>query len=147
MSDATSATRATPAPVKIWSMPIPIRWADMDAWAHVNHAETLRYFEEARVAWSAHHKLRRESRDGGFVVKKISVEYHHSLVHPGNIISEIFTEPIGNSSFTLRQVLTPEGNDKPSTTGEFVMVWMDYINNKPAPLPERLRAVLEGRES
>jgi hypothetical protein len=24
-------------------------------------------------------------------------------------------------------------------------VWMDYVNNRPAPLPERLRAVLEGK--
>ena len=83
------STQSSDKPVKLWSMIIPIRWGDMDALNHVNNAETMRYFEEARVAWSQHHNLRNHRADGGMIVAKATVNYKQPLVYPENIVSEI----------------------------------------------------------
>ncbi len=32
------------------SVPVPLRWADLDAYGHVNNVESLRLLEEARIA-------------------------------------------------------------------------------------------------
>ena len=32
------------------SMPVALRWADLDAYGHVNNVEVLRLLEEARIA-------------------------------------------------------------------------------------------------
>ena len=142
---------AAPAPVKLWSMIIPIRWGDMDAHHHVNNSETTRYFEEARVAWSAHHHLRDNPAAGAMIVAKATIDYLRPLEYPGRVISDIFTARIGNTSFTFRQTLTEtspaseENSGVLTTTAEYVMVWYDYANKKSVPLPQNLRDILEGR--
>lgn len=126
-------------------MVIPIRWGDMDALDHVNNAVTMRYFEEARVAWSQHHQLRNHRAEGGMIVAKATINYKRPLVYPGNIVSEILVARIGNSSFELHQKLTVESTGIVATTGDYVIVWYDYNNENSAPLPQRVRAILEGK--
>ncbi|HEX4858083.1 MAG TPA: thioesterase family protein [Usitatibacteraceae bacterium] len=133
------------APVKLWSMTLPIRWGDMDARNHVNNAEYMRYFEEARVSWSQARGLRNDS-SSGFIIAKASIDYHAPLDWPGQVESEIFTARIGNSSFALRQTLTAQGSEHPAATAEFVVVWFDYGAGRAAPIPPALRAVLEGQD-
>lgn len=136
---------STPAePVLLWSLFMPIRWGDMDARNHVNNAEYLRYFEEARVSWSEHIGLGRDGK-AGFIVAKATVDFHAPLAWPGRVRSEVFAARVGGKSFTLRQVLTAENADEPAATAEFVVVWFDYAANASAPVPEALRKVLEGR--
>lgn len=130
-------------PVKLWSMRLPIRWGDMDAHHHVNNAETMRYFEEARVAWSLHHQLR-NIPDCGMIVARATVNYKKPLEYPGSVLSEMFVARIGNSSFDLHQKLIVEGSGVLATTGDFVIVWFDYAAGKAAPLPDRFRAILQG---
>jgi acyl-CoA thioester hydrolase len=126
-------------------MLIPIRWGDMDSLNHVNNAEYMRYFEEARVAWSLHHGFRKHREQGGMIIAKATINYLKPLNYPGTVRSEIFTRCIGNSSFELHQALTAEGDEAPAATGDYVVVWFDYVNNKSAPVPPSVRAVLEGR--
>jgi acyl-CoA thioester hydrolase len=136
-------------------MIIPIRWGDMDAHHHVNNSETTRFFEEARVAWSAYHHLRDNPAAGAMIVAKATIDYLRPLEYPGRVISDIFTARIGNTSFTFRQTLTEAeatlGDESDNNSGalttmaEYVMVWYDYANKKSVPLPQNLRDILEGR--
>ncbi|MBL8520028.1 MAG: acyl-CoA thioesterase [Betaproteobacteria bacterium] len=125
-------------------MTVPIRWGDMDARAHVNNAQYMRYFEEARVAWSQARGLRQDDQ-AGFIVAKATVDYHAALTWPGNVISQVYAARVGNKSFTLRQTLTAEAAASPAATAEFVVVWFDYAAGVSAALPAPLRAILEGR--
>ena len=126
-------------------MTIPIRWGDMDSLNHVNNAEYMRYFEEARVAWSQHHGFRKHREEGGMIIARATINYRKPVVYPGVIRSDIFTTRIGNSSFELHQTLTVEGEDVPAATGDYVVVWFDYAKDKSASVPARVRAVLEGK--
>lgn len=123
----------------------PIRWGDMDSLGHVNNAQYLRYFEESRVDWTQRSGLRLHSEGEGMILLKASVTYKKSVVYPANVSIDLFAGAIGRTSLNMINELTIEGDDAPAATGEFVIVWFDYIAQKPAPVPQRLRDLLEGR--
>ena len=127
------------------TLKFPVRWGDMDSLGHVNNARYLSYFEESRVDWTQRNGLRLHNEGEGMILLKASVTYKKSVVYPSNVSIDLFAGAIGNTSLQLINELTIEGDDKPAATGEFVIVWFDYIAQKPATVPQRLRDLLEGR--
>ncbi|MEV7994196.1 thioesterase family protein [Streptomyces sp. NPDC086077] len=77
----------------------PLRWADMDAYGHVNNVVFLRYLEEARIDF-----LFRPDKEfkQGSVVARHEIDYKRQLVHrhaPVDI--ELWVTEIRAASFTL----------------------------------------------
>ncbi|MEV6506149.1 thioesterase family protein [Streptomyces sp. NPDC051642] len=77
----------------------PLRWADMDAYGHVNNVVFLRYLEEARIDF-----LFRPDKDfqQGSVVSRHEIDYKRQLVHrhaPVDI--ELWITEIRAASFTI----------------------------------------------
>lgn len=130
---------------KLHTMRFPIRWGEMDALGHVNHAAYLKYFEESRVAWDESVGAHFDGAGEGKILLKATVTYRKQLAYPANVEVALFAGKVGNSSFHLTNTLTVEGDTKPATIGEFVMVWFDYRAGKSVPIPPALRAVLEGK--
>ncbi len=57
----------------------------------------------------------------------------------------LYAGHVGNSSFTIvSDIVNGRDASERFTTGEFVTVWVDYEAGKSVPVPDRLRAVLEG---
>jgi len=133
--------------VLLSTLRFPIRWGDMDAMAHVNNTIYLRYFEESRVSWSQRNGMRLQPAGTGMILANVSVAFKKPVSYPANVVVELHAGRVGRSSFTLLNTLTVEGETEPSATGECVIVWYDFENNKSAPVPESLRAILEGRDS
>ncbi len=123
----------------------PIRWGDMDALAHVNNTLYLRYFEESRVVWSQCNGMGLNAEGTGMILAKVSVSFLKPVSYPANVVVTLHTGRVGRASFTLLNTLTVEGDAEPSATGECVIVWYDYVNKKAVPVPDHLRAILEGR--
>ena len=130
---------------KLLSMHFPVRWGEMDAMGHVNHAAYLKYFEESRVAWGEKVGLNSDGTGEGNILLKATITYRKQVTYPANVEVVLFAGKIGKSSFHLNNTLTVEGDAAPATIGEFVMVWFDYRAGKPVPIPAALRAVLEGK--
>ncbi|MBM9508390.1 acyl-CoA thioesterase [Actinacidiphila acididurans] len=61
----------------------PLRWADMDAYGHINNVAFLRYLEEARIDFMFRLGSREGSAtfDGGSVVARHEIDYLRPLVH------------------------------------------------------------------
>ncbi|MEU5096383.1 thioesterase family protein [Streptomyces sp. NPDC020996] len=77
----------------------PLRWADMDAYGHVNNVVFLRYLEEARIDF-----LFRPDKEfqQGSVVARHEIDYKRQLVHrhaPVDI--ELWVTEIRAASFTI----------------------------------------------
>jgi len=82
----------------------------MDAYGHVNHANTVTLLEEARVAMVFTEASRRGLTDmsRGMVVVKLSVHYRAPLVFDGGEVDvAISVRDIRVSSFVLDYVMTP----------------------------------------
>lgn len=135
----------TAAPRLLHAMKCHVRWGDMDALGHVNNAEYLRYFEQSRIVWLEGLGFSLTGKGTGPILAKISVTYLKPVVYPSEIEVRIYAGPVGNSSFTLvSDIVNGRDASERFTTGEFVTVWVDYDAGKSVPVPDRLRAVLEG---
>lgn len=123
-------------------MSFPIRWGELDVLGHVNNAQYLRYFEESRTAWceSVGRPLRNTGE--GMILLKASVTYKKPVGYPATVSVELRAGRIGNTSFDLINMLSIEGESGVAAIGEFVIVWFDYVNNKPKSVPAEIRELL-----
>lgn len=115
---------------------IPIRFADIDAFGHVNNAVYLTYFEIARsIYWKE--VIKWDWDKLGIIVRKSEIEYLKPILLHDEIYAYVRTSRIGNSSFDVEYVLVRKINDKEEvcTTGFTSCVTYDYALNKPAPIP------------
>lgn len=133
----------------------PVRWGEMDVLGHVNNAQYLRYFEESRTAWCESIGKPLRSSEQGMILLKATVTYKKPVGYPANVIVELRAGAIGNSSFNLINTLAIEGEgedegsssnksskNEPACIGEFVIVWFDYVHNKPLRVPDEIRKML-----
>jgi len=103
---------------------IQVRFSDLDVLGHVNNSVYLSYFETARVHYFAHllganwdwHK-------NGVILVKNEVEYHKPILLHDAPMVHVFTEHIGEKSFTLSYEIRIR--DEVYTTGKSVLVCFD----------------------
>ncbi|MFJ6502055.1 acyl-CoA thioesterase [Streptomyces sp. NPDC091879] len=117
----------------------PLRWADMDAYGHVNNVVFLRYLEEARIDF-----LFRPEKDfkQGSVVARHEIDYKRQLVHrhaPVDI--ELWVTQIRAASFTIAyEVKDP---DQVYVTASTVIVPFDFEQQRPRRITAGERDFLE----
>ncbi|MER5474692.1 thioesterase family protein [Streptomyces sp. NPDC002935] len=117
----------------------PLRWADMDAYGHVNNVVFLRYLEEARIDF-----LFRPEKDfkQGSVVARHEIDYKRQLVHrhaPVDI--ELWVTQIRAASFTINyEVKDP---DQVYVTASTVIVPFDFEQQRPRRITAEERDFLE----
>jgi acyl-CoA thioester hydrolase len=89
----------------------PLRWADMDAFGHVNNVVFLRYLEEARIDFMF--RLAPGEGDvsfpGGTVVARHEIDYLRPLVHRHEpVIIETWVSGITAASMTVKYEVRDE---------------------------------------
>ena len=121
---------------------IQVRFSDCDMMGHVNNAMYLSYFEMARIHYFGH-LLGSEWdwRRNGVLLRKNEVEYLKPLLLHENPKIHVFTQYIGNKSFTMAYELMVDGEIR--TTGSSVLVCFDAVSNTSIEMNHALRAALE----
>ncbi|MCL6733348.1 MULTISPECIES: acyl-CoA thioesterase [Streptomyces] len=116
----------------------PLRWADMDAYGHVNNVVFLRYLEEARIDF-----LFRPEKDfkQGSVVARHEIDYRRQLVHRHKPVDiELWVTEIRAASFTITyEVKDPE---QVYVTASTVIVPFDFQAQRPRRLTAEEREFL-----
>ncbi|WP_149830157.1 acyl-CoA thioesterase [Streptomyces tailanensis] len=117
----------------------PLRWADMDAYGHVNNVVFLRYLEEARIDF-----LFRPEKDfkQGSVVARHEIDYKRQLVHRHKPVDiELWVTEIRAASFTIRyEVKDPA---QVYVTASTVIVPFDFAAQRPRRITSEEREFLE----
>ena len=131
-----------PSGTLLHNMRFPIRWGELDVLGHVNNAQYLRYFEESRTAWCESIGRPLRNTGEGMILLKASVTYKKPVGYPATVSVELRAGRIGNTSFDLINMLSIEGESGAAASGEFVIVWFDYVNNKPKSVPAEIRELL-----
>ncbi len=118
--------------------PVDVRWRDVDALGHVNHAVFLTYLEEGRDAFFAQ-VLR---SDPVYVVVRIEIDLRAEVRYPDRGVTvRIEVERLGTTSLTTREtILTPAG--EVAAQARVVSVRWDAGQRKPVPFSEAERARL-----
>ncbi|WP_330266860.1 thioesterase family protein [Streptomyces griseorubiginosus] len=117
----------------------PLRWADMDAYGHVNNVVFLRYLEEARIDF-----LFRPEKDfkQGSVVARHEIDYKRQLVHrhaPVDI--ELWVTEIRAASFTIAYEV--KDGDEVYVRASTVIVPFDFAAQRPRRITTEEREFLE----
>ncbi|MDH6518986.1 acyl-CoA thioester hydrolase [Streptomyces sp. SAI-208] len=117
----------------------PLRWADMDAYGHVNNVVFLRYLEEARIDF-----LFRPEKDfqQGSVVARHEIDYKRQLVHrhaPVDI--ELWVTEIRAASFTIAYEV--KDGDDVYVRASTVIVPFDFAAQRPRRITAEEREFLE----
>ena len=84
-------------------------------------------------------------RDGNVIglVVETSCNYFKPVAYPDQITAALAVEHLGNSSVRYRLAVFRNDDDDAAAQGHFVHVYVDRATNKPVPLPDALRRVLE----
>ena len=123
---------------------IPTRWADNDAYGHVNNVVHYAWFDTAVNAWLVESGLL-DIADGdpiGLVVET-RCAYFAAVAFPQAVEVGIALERLGSSSVTYRLGIFAEGEDRAAAEGEFTHVYVDRASRKARPVPDAWRVKLE----
>ena len=125
------------------STEIEVRFADLDAYGHVNNAIFFTYLETARVKLLS--KSFPEIMQSGllFLVVEASCRYRAPIELSDRVHIDISTENLGRSSFTF-SYLIHDDHGKEFADARTVMVCFDPERNKVVSLPDNFRSVLGG---
>ena len=123
---------------------ISTRWADNDAYGHINNAIFYQWFDTAVNQWLIEEGLLDLGAGDpiGLVVETGST-YFSSLSYPGDVEVGIAIDQLGSSSVTYRIGVFGAGSNEPSAQGHFTHVYVGRDSRRPSPLPNAWRSKLE----
>ena len=137
---ATTTPAATAMPDVLASVPLSVRWGDLDAFNHVNNATFLVYAQEARLAWLAKVPGLWFDETMMPVVAAANMNYRRQLAWPADIVIELATTRVGTSSLTIaHRIVAAMDPACLYADGEVVMVWIDPASGSSVPLPAAIR--------
>jgi acyl-CoA thioester hydrolase len=122
----------------VFEHPVDVRWRDVDALGHVNHAVFLTYLEEGRDAFYS--EILRG--DPLYVVARIEIDLRAEVRYPDRRVTvRIEAERLGKTSLTTREtILTPP--KEVAARARVVTVRWDPDQRKPIPFSEAERTQL-----
>lgn len=140
--NAPLAAQPTAAPRVLATVPIHVRWHDLDAFNHVNNASFLILLEEARLQWLRTVPGEWFTEHAMPVAASIQLNYRKPISWPADGIDVVLTcARLGRTSVTIGNRVVEHG--EPTCVyaeGDLVMVWMDPATGRPVPLPEAIRS-------
>lgn len=124
---------------------ITTRWADNDAYGHVNNTVYYQWFDSAVNALLIREGLLDIANgDPIGLVVETGCTYFAPLQFPVEVDVGIAVERLGGSSVTYRIGVFAAGADEPAAQGHFIHVYVGRGSRRPVPLPDEWRSKLNG---
>ena len=123
---------------------IGTRWADNDAYGHVNNTVYYQWFDTAVNAWLIEAGLLDvPAGDPIGLVVETGCRYASPLSYPEPVEIGLKVEQLGRSSVRYRLGVFAPGAAEAAAEGHFVHVYVGRESRRPVELPEAWRALLE----
>lgn len=119
-----------------FSIPITVRYGDLDPQWHVNNARFLTYYEQARLSYLVHLGLfnGEDFFNLGMIVADVHIAYKAPIQMLEKIKVLMRVSRLGNKSMNMEFAIVNEDTGEVKSTAEFVMVAYDYQNQKSVPI-------------
>ncbi len=122
----------------VFELPVKVRWRDVDALGHVNHAVFLTYLEEGRDAFY----IQALGSDPSYVVVRLEVDLRAEVRYEDQRVTvRIAADRLGTTSLTTRETIVTPGGEVAAEARVVTVNW-DAGNRKPVPFTEAERARL-----
>ncbi len=128
-----------------FSVPIQMRWNDLDALGHVNNAVYVTYFEVARGYFMLKACPDWNWEKDMFLIAGVNVNFHKELLLTAvNARVHVRTSKIGGKSFVLDYVITSDKNGEQvvHATGSTTQIMFDMQMRKTIEVHDWVRASL-----
>ena len=120
------------------------RWADNDAYGHVNNTVFYEWFDTAVNAWLiGQGMLDIANGDPIGLVVETRCSYFAPLAFPADVEVGLRAAEVGRSSIRYRIGIFAVGAERAAAQGEFVHVVVDRTNRRPTAIPDDWRLKLE----
>ncbi len=120
------------------------RWMDNDAYGHINNVVYYSFFDTAVNRYLIERNVLdiAKSEIIGLVIET-QCKYFSPIVYPDLIHVGLKVTHLGNSSVKYEVAIFTNDDDVASALGHFVHVYVDRKTNKPTPIPQNVRTVLQ----
>lgn len=120
------------------------RWADNDAYGHVNNTIFYQWFDSAVNGWLVEQGLL-DIQDGNPIALVVETRcaYFAPLKFPQNVEVGLGVAELGRSSVRYRIGVFADGGPTAAAQGEFVHVLVDRGSRRAVEMPENWRRALE----
>lgn len=121
---------------------IQVRFNDTDMLGHLNNTSYALYAEQGRVAFMDGFREAGALPEGVFVIlARIELDFLRQVRYGDRVHVLTRVAKLGRTSMTLAQDIF--GNDALAARAVSVVVVFDYAAQRPVPIPERARGLLE----
>lgn len=128
---------------KVWQS-FTTRWADNDAYGHVNNTVFYQWFDSAVNAWLVGQGLLDiEAGDPIALVVETRCSYFAPLAFPEPVDIGLAAAQLGRSSVRYRIGVFAAGSEQAAAQGEFVHVLVDRTSRRSVEMPQNWRRALE----
>lgn len=129
------------------TVPVPMRWGDMDALGHLNNAVYLTYFEQARTDWLLGLDGGPETwtDEMGPVVASVAFTFKRPIVFPATVLVDLWCEAPRRSSVVVHcRMRTEAAPDVTCAEGHATLVWVRLDTGRPTSLPPLFQRLWDG---
>ena len=122
-----------------WSIPIPVRWGDMDSMGHVNNVKYFTYDEQTRIDYFAS-LMKNDPRfwkDYGLILARIECDFISQVHAPATLDARFRITDFGRTSLKTQAGMFH--GDKLVAVTRGVLVWFDYKQGKALPIPDEVK--------
>lgn len=126
-----------------FSQAIDVRFSDLDALGHVNHAVFISYLEHARTQWWRGHLGERSFLEEGFLLARVEIDYRKPILLGEAVRVDLRCAQVGTTSFALAYQVVRERDAVVLAEAQTVQVMMDFATQRPRPVPAGILAWLE----
>lgn len=131
-----------------FSVPIAVRYGDLDAQGHLNHAKYFTYMEQARfqyiVAAGLWDPAAHDFNAVGQIVAEAACTYKRPVLLNQLVEVAVRTVRLGSKSMEMEYRLTVAGSEV--AAGRTVQVAYDYVRQSSVPVPDDWRGKLAAFE-
>jgi len=133
---------ATRAQFKVWQK-FTTRWADNDAYGHVNNTVFYQWFDSAVNGWLVGEGLLDiQAGNPIALVAETRCSYLAPLEFPQDVDVGLAVAKLGASSVRYSIGVFAQGADIAAAQGEFVHVLVDRMSRRPVDMPADWRSAL-----
>lgn len=128
-----------------FSIPLQIRWSDLDPLGHVNNAVYVTYFEIVRGHFMLHACPGWDWQKDMFLIGNVTVNFLKELkLTPDATAVHVRTSKIGNKSFVLEYAITSTKGEQVviHATGHTTQIMFDMKTRATIEIPDWVRQSL-----
>ena len=129
-----------------FSKAIDVRFSDLDAMGHVNHAVFVSYLEHARYKWWEEMLAGRKFLEEGFLIARVEMDYRKPIQLGDHVQVELRVTQIGTSSFSIAYKVVRKTDHVVLAEAQTVQVMMDFQTQRPRAMRPQILAWLKTQQ-